>query len=307
MKSYSSGTLKCDSSAGAGSGADASGGLGEAAGGSRVQPTATAIASARRPQTTPDFRGDATTDLNRARFLQNVASMHMNDAAEPAAALAGPSDERRPSHDEHATRRWLEVVGLGVLALFIFALIGEDVFEHAPLPMDTAVRAWVLAHQSRLAYGIFHAITIVGGVNTLAFLGIAGGLYLWKRGHSFVAFAVLLAPLVSIVTYLGVKHLYARRRPPSLGRIFEGTYAFPSAHSTASAAICGTLAYVFWRQGIVPGWVALCFAILVPLAIGASRVYLDVHWASDVLGGWSAGVLVAVMSAALYNANGRGA
>lgn len=234
--------------------------------------------------------------------------MHtMNDATDSVAAHAGRPVERVPARDEHATRRWLEVVGLGVLSLFVFALIGEEVFERNTMPVDTAVHAWVVAHQSALAYRIFHVITIIGGVNPMAFLGIAGGLYLWKRGHSFEAFAVLLAPLVSILTYLGVKDLYARIRPPALGRVFEGTYAFPSGHSTASAAICGTLGYVFWRQDIVPGWAALGFAILIPLAIGASRVYLGVHWATDVLGGWSAGVLIAVMSAALYNANRRGA
>jgi undecaprenyl-diphosphatase len=42
-------------------------------------------------------------------------------------------------------------------------------------------------------------------------------------------------------------------------------------------------------------------AILIPLVIGVSRVYLDAHWATDVLGGWSAGLFIAALSAGLYN------
>jgi undecaprenyl-diphosphatase len=72
-----------------------------------------------------------------------------------------------------------------------------------------------------------------------------------------------------------------------------------------SAAVCCTLAYVLWREGLTGGRAALTLAALVPLLVGGSRLYLNVHWATDVLGGWCAGLFIAVFSAMLYDRYGH--
>ena len=58
---------------------------------------------------------------------------------------------------------------------------------------------------------------------------------------------------------------------------------------------------MLWRERLIGGRTALALAIGGPLLVGISRIYLNVHWATDVLGGWSAGLLIAVLSAALYD------
>ena len=65
-------------------------------------------------------------------------------------------------------------------------------------------------------------------------------------------------------------------------------------------ALFPTLAYVLEREGLLPRGRAFALGAITPLAIGSSRVYLDVHWPTDVMGGWSVGTLVAAMSAAVY-------
>jgi undecaprenyl-diphosphatase len=112
---------------------------------------------------------------------------------------------------------------------------------------------------------------------------------------------VLIAPALAVGVYETVKRLYGRARPPGFNRVSDASFSFPSAHATAAVAVCGTLAYVFWREGIFSGWVALVLATVVPLLVGVSRVYLGAHWATDVLGGWSAGLLIVALSAGLYN------
>jgi membrane-associated phospholipid phosphatase len=61
-----------------------------------------------------------------------------------------------------------------------------------------------------------------------------------------------------------------------------------------------TLCYVLAREKIVSWPVAILIGGLVPLVVGLTRLYLDVHWTTDVLGGWTAGLFIAALSAALY-------
>jgi undecaprenyl-diphosphatase len=207
---------------------------------------------------------------------------------------------------EDAQRRsvigeWASVVALGAVALLACAKLGEDVFHHETSTFDGAVRQWVLAHQSPAAHTFFLWITTVGSVTPMIIVAVIGAAWLWFRGRRHVAATVLVAPAAAVTTYHFVKMLFGRLRPAGASLLSEHDASFPSAHATTSAAICFTLAYVFWRERQVPGVVALAFAVLVPFLIGSSRVYLDVHWTTDVLGGWSAGLFIAVLSAILYN------
>ena len=92
------------------------------------------------------------------------------------------------------------------------------------------------------------------------------------------------------------KHLYRRQRPAGGAQLEALTYSFPSDHSAAFAAIFPTLAYVLAREGPLERDGAIALGAVAPLVIGSSRVDLDVHCATDVLGGWSVGALVSAMS-----------
>lgn len=215
------------------------------------------------------------------------------------ADLGHPADETSWLH--RIGREWLGFVLLGTVALLGFAKVGEDVFEHESGSFDAAVQRWMLGHQWPAAHQLFTWITTVGGITGMYLLAIAGATFLWYHGRRRVAVSVLAAPVVAVTLFNVVKRIYERPRPPGLGGPIDSTYSFPSGHATASAAVCCTLAYVLWRETFARRSVALAFAIVVPLLIGLSRLYLNVHWATDVLGGWCAGVFIAVLAAPLYN------
>ena len=200
---------------------------------------------------------------------------------------------------------WTIVVLVGAASLLAFAKVGADVFTHKSTTFDSAVQAWSLAHQSSGFHAVFLWITRIGGVMGMRVLALAGALYLWFHGHRRVAAGVLLVPIVTVRLFEFMKDIYARPRPGGLAGHVENSFAFPSGHATMSAAVCCTLAYVFLREGFIGRWTALAFAVLAPLLVGLSRVYLNVHWATDVLGGWSVGLFIAALSAALYNHHRR--
>ncbi len=108
----------------------------------------------------------------------------------------------------------------------------------------------------------------------------------------FLALASL-APALN----LGVKELVERPRPdPELWLVAETGFAFPSGHSVFAAAFLGALVWMLGRPGTLEGWPVLRritqgVLLLLILAVGASRVYMGVHWPSDVIGGFLFGAL----------------
>ena len=144
-------------------------------------------------------------------------------------------------------------------------------------------RAFEEAMRDVTALGGFTVVTLVTVVAVAAFL-IHG-----RKRHALVlAGTVLLAEISSDMA----KTFYARARPDLVP---HGSYvysaSFPSGHSTLSAATYLTLAVLIASLEPNRGTKAMVFALagLLVLAIGASRVYLGVHWPSDVLAGWSLG------------------
>ena len=208
-----------------------------------------------------------------------------------------PRIHRRP---EALTSHAILLAGLSAAALAACAKVGEDVFSKETAPFDEPIRAWALSHQSAAGERIFLVITNLGGPAVVIPLSVLAGLWLREQRNLPIAGAVMLAPTTALMLFMTIKQIYRRKRPAGSTRLRQKTYSFPSGHSASSAAIFGTLAYVLWREEMLSAPSAWLLALAPPLLIGSSRVYLDVHWATDVLGGWSVGGLVAAMSAVVY-------
>lgn len=197
------------------------------------------------------------------------------------------------------------LAGLSTAALAGCLKVGQDVIAHESGAFDDAVRAWVLAHQRPRVRRAYLVATEVGAPAALIPSAVAVAAWLWRARERPIAAAMITAPAVASGIFVAVKQGYARPRPPGGAPMGEHTYSFPSGHATTSAAVIGILAYVLWRERILSGRAAASLAAGVPLIVGTSRVYLDVHWATDVLGGWSAGALVAALSAVIYERTRR--
>jgi undecaprenyl-diphosphatase len=192
------------------------------------------------------------------------------------------------------------LIGVSTAAIAASAKVGEDVFNKETAPFDEPIRKWVLAHQTPAARDTFLVITRVAAPSVIIPCTAALAAWLWRERGLSIAAAMVMSPAVALGIFSGVKRIYRRKRPEGGARLHELTYAFPSGHSAASAAVFGTASYILWREGMLQRGVAEAVSGVGTLLVGVSRVYLDVHWTTDVLGGWAVGGLVAAMSAAAY-------
>jgi membrane-associated phospholipid phosphatase len=210
-------------------------------------------------------------------------------------------------HRERAARwfgalawHWIAIVVVSLLGLSLFARVGREVFERETGGFDDAVRAWVLNHQVVAAVRAFQLITFVGSANALAWLAVAMAAWLWRSRGRHISAVLVTAPAVATALFVGIKDLFQRIRPAGAVPLHLVSYSFPSGHATAATAVLVTISYVLAREGLLSHPVALLLGFLGPLLVGLSRIYLDVHWTTDVLGGWGLGLVVAALSAAAY-------
>ena len=126
---------------------------------------------------------------------------------------------------------------------------------------------------------------------------------LWWRGSRLLAGWVAATSLLTSLVQQGLKAAVGRERPRWIDPVDSAQYAaFPSGHAMTAAVTCGLLVWLLRLHGARPAlwWGSLALAVISVAGVALTRVYLGVHWLSDVLGGTLLGVAVAVLSAAGY-------
>ncbi|WP_405775335.1 phosphatase PAP2 family protein [Streptomyces sp. NBC_00859] len=182
-------------------------------------------------------------------------------------------------------------VSAAVGTLVAFVLLAMVVAGHhgTPLLTDGGLLSWSVRHRPPVAVAAARGVTGTGTGVVAYLLAVLAGVLAGRDARQRVtAGAVCLAclGLAQVVRY-GVMSLIARPRPPVGDWATQATgWSFPSGHTTTSAVTAGLLiAAVLLRapRGSRAIVTAIgCWAVLV----GLSRVYLGVHWSTDVVGGW---------------------
>ena len=145
-------------------------------------------------------------------------------------------------------------------------------------------------------------VTWFGNSNTIVGLVVAVVLGLGLRRMYWAAFRVVFASGVGGAVIYGLKAFFARQRP--VEQVIEATgYSFPSGHAFASTVFYGMMIYLTWRLTERRGLRALAAVVftLMVVAVGLSRVYLNVHFLTDVVAGWLGGVAWLVASLLLVD------
>jgi membrane-associated phospholipid phosphatase len=195
---------------------------------------------------------------------------------------------------------WTLIAVVSGIAISVFADLGEDVAAKSTTAFDSSVRAWVISHQIPIIYKLALVITWVGSPAVMVLLAVAAGVWFYGRGGTSKAGVVIAAPAIGGLLSGVIKVLFGRVRPAGAALFNEKSFSFPSEHAATSAAVVVTLCYVMAREGMISWTTAIVVGGGIPLIVGLTRVYLDVHWTTDVIGGWAVGLFVAALSAALY-------
>jgi undecaprenyl-diphosphatase len=199
------------------------------------------------------------------------------------------------------------LIGLLVAAgaVWIFVVIADEVMEGDTQQFDEwAVR--VLRKPDDLAKPIGPTwlvevgrdLTALGGVAALTLITLAVVGFLWLRRMYGAMWLVLAATLGGLVAATLLKSLFDRPRPnlvPHLSLVY--TTSFPSGHSMLSATVYLTLGALLGRFVLERSLKAyfLIVALVLTGLVGISRVYLGVHYPTDVLAGWTAGLAWAIV------------
>jgi undecaprenyl-diphosphatase len=183
-------------------------------------------------------------------------------------------------------------LAIAVLAIFFFAWLAEHVAEQHTLEFDSSVRAAVHACASPALTRLMFAISFLGSGGLIASALLVFALFRhfqWRRAAIWLAVTLAGATVLDLT----LKFAFHRPRPvPFFGPI-PRTYSFPSGHSLYSFCFYGVLAGLLARRVQSASLRVLIWllAALLVLAIGLSRIYLGVHYPSDVVAGYLTGTI----------------
>jgi membrane-associated phospholipid phosphatase len=195
----------------------------------------------------------------------------------------------------------LELLVLAIvflLCLFIFSfIVHEAVYEREDI-FDNNVIHFFSVHSSPALIEAMKRITFFGSTTFLfpAYIVLIAWQLFKKRPAHSIDIAVIAISSTAMMFVL--KQFFHRHRPQI--PIIKGIsgYSFPSGHALSSFIFCSILMYLVW-EGTLATWqkyLIVLFLLLCSFAIGCSRVILNVHYATDVIGGFCLGIAWVILS-----------
>lgn len=188
----------------------------------------------------------------------------------------------------------LLMIGVFILCLWGLFIVADMIFEDKNFSFDenvfTMIKPWV----SPLHTSIMLVITFIGSQNFLLpanLLLIA--YYLYFRKNKSRAYKIATISITSVVVMFLMKFFLQRERPlvPLIAKVHG--YSFPSGHTFTSVTFYGIIAYLIYRnvKSTILKWTLIVGCIVLVLLVGYSRVYLRLHYASDVIAAFCLGLM----------------
>jgi len=190
-----------------------------------------------------------------------------------------------------AAARTIALFAIALAASVLFVVVAAVMRTGALDRLDVAISLAVHRLDSAPGDVAMKTATLIGSNAVLLPVVALIALLAIRLRRRAVAIVLAVDAIAVIAAYSALKVMFSRERPRLFDKIALPTdYSFPSGHSMSALGIYGVVAaavIALYPRARVP---ALAAAVLLVVAVGLSRIYLGVHWPSDVVGGWLGGV-----------------
>lgn len=172
-----------------------------------------------------------------------------------------------------------------IISLFIFCLLAYLVLQDKTYAFDTFVYNLVTFYKNDLFSGFYKFITMFSSEVMILLISLMFFIIFKNKKYGFF---VILNVINILILCILLKVFFGRDRPYDLMIITETGYSFPSGHAMAALGIYGFIIYLIWHFNLEKRAKIIFTSLLGILIflIGVSRIYLGVHYASDVLAGY---------------------
>ncbi len=188
---------------------------------------------------------------------------------------------------------------LGIAFGYIATAVGNESIAH----FDTAVIGFVQGLEAPWLTSIMRVFTWIGSGYVVATIALIGFIVLYfvlrYRHQAFLLIAVIAG---SVLLNSALKTYFKRERPV-IHRIMDANgFSFPSGHSMMAFALYAIIAYIAWRnvKTTMSRVVLVLFTAFMIITIGTSRIYLGVHYPSDIVGGFAASALWVTIAISMF-------
>lgn len=202
-------------------------------------------------------------------------------------------------------------IRLSSLALPMFVILGllflwlaKEVRDNETLQFDNSLLLAINSTATPAVNSWIVALTDLGGIYGVPVISVGMALLFFIRNRPGRATKLLVIVGGAVIINLIMKAFFERSRPELWDRlVVEHSFSFPSGHAMVSMALAGGVVYALWRTKYRR--LSIIIGLIYVLLIGYSRLYLGVHYPTDVLAGWLVGVAWVILVVVIFDKSYR--